>query len=324
LHQHRIDEARHADILGVARRVGAVSLKKVTAVEWVGPCMICGGRDRYSVNIAKRLFHCRGCGIGGDVIDIVRHALGLNFAEAIEFLIGTEVRSAVKVVHATRRSAPAHDPSTEASVARIITELRPIRGTDGERYLKERRRIDTAAIADILERTDAIGWHDAIFFREPGHPLDGRKIGAVIGVMTDPISAAPTGAISRTYLDAEGRKVAKARTFGAPAGLVRLSEDADVLEGIFLAEGLETALAAMAIGLRPIWSTGATALMAKFPVLAGIEALSLLADHDESGAGETAARQAEARWLQAGREVRIFRVDQFGDLNDAIAKAGAK
>ena len=124
----------------------------------------------------------------------------------------------------------------------------------------------------MLERTGGFGWHPAVYFNEPGHALHGRKLGAIIAVMTEVITAAPTGAISRTYLH-EGLKVGKAKTLGKPAGIIRLSEDADVLEGLHLAEGLESALSAASKGFRPMWATGSTALMAKFPVLSGIEAL---------------------------------------------------
>src|SRR5208283_2889381 len=115
--------------------------------------------------------------------------------------------------------------------------------------------------------------------------LHGHKLGAIIGVMTDVKTAMPTGAISRTYIAPGGAKIGKAKTLGAPAGIVRLSLDEDVLEGLFLAEGLETALAGMAIGLRPMWSTGSTSQLSGFPVLAGIEALNIVVDHDLSGAG---------------------------------------
>jgi hypothetical protein len=101
-------------------------------------------------------------------------------------------------------------------------------------------------------------------------------------------------------------------------GIVRLSHAEDVLEGLHLAEGLETALAAAAIGFRPIWSTGSDTQMAAFPVLPGIEALTLFADHDEKGAGERAAREAEARWLEAGCEAHVILRDPLGDINDAL------
>jgi hypothetical protein len=98
-------------------------------------------------------------------------------------------------------------------------------------------------------------------------------------------------------------------------GIVRLSRDDEVLEGLCLSEGLESALAGMSLGLRPMWSTGSTALMSKFPVLPGIAALNIFADHDPNGAGEKAARAAEARWRAAGREVNIYQTDALGDLN---------
>jgi hypothetical protein len=73
--------------------------------------------------------------------------------------------------------------------------------------------------------------------------------------MTDSVTAKTTGAISRTYIDESLHKVCKARTLGSPAGIVRLTPHEDVTNGLCLVEGLETALSAMAKGLRPIWST---------------------------------------------------------------------
>jgi hypothetical protein len=99
---------------------------------------------------------------------------------------------------------------------------------------------------------------------------------------------------------------------------VRLTPDEDVLGGLFIAEGLETALAAMSIGLRPMWATGSTAIMAKFPVVNGIESLTILADHDENGAGERAAREAALRWRDAGRAVRARKPKTVGDYNDIL------
>jgi len=88
-------------------------------------------------------------------------------------------------------------------------------------------------------------------------------------------------------------------------------------------EGLETALAGIAIGLRPMWAAGDTGLMGSFPAQRGVKSLTLIADHDPSGAGEAAALKAALRWRQAGREVRIFRPSTIGDLNDAIKQRAA-
>jgi hypothetical protein len=178
-----------------------------------------------------------------------------------------------------------------AIAAKIVSDLRPLIGSPGEAYLRDVRKIDIAAIGDVLESVDAIGWHCAAYFNEPGHALHAQKLSAIVGIMTDVKTAQPTGAISRTYVGADLTKIGKAKTLGSPAGIIRLSPDDEVLGGLFLAEGLETALAGMAIGLRPMWSTGSTGLMSSFPVLAGIEALNVVVDNDLNGAGERLRRR---------------------------------
>jgi integrase len=50
----------------------------------------------------------------------------------------------------------------------------------------------------------------------------------------------------------------------------------------------------------------------------GIDCLTVIADHDASGAGEESAREVEARWRRAGREARVFIPESLGDLNDLL------
>jgi DNA primase len=82
-----IERARAIDILSVVSRYGA-RLRKAGGGEFVGPCPRCGGRDRFSVNVRKAIWNCRGCAKGGDVIALVQHITGVDFAEAIELLTG--------------------------------------------------------------------------------------------------------------------------------------------------------------------------------------------------------------------------------------------
>ena len=260
------DLIERASAVRIEDEIERRGIKLVGRVDRCGPCPQCGGKDRFSINVRKQVFLCRGCAARGNVIALVRFLDGCGFLEALECLTGERAP-------APSRPAPADAPRDDDRDARalmfakqIVPEMRPILGSPGETYLRDVRKIDTSAIEDVLERTDGVGWHPAVYFNEPGHALHGRKLGCIVGVMTDPDHRKPTGAISRTYIH-EGHKVGKAKTLGSPAGIIRLSEDADVLEGLHFAEGLETALAAMSIGLRPMWATGSTALMAKFPVL---------------------------------------------------------
>jgi hypothetical protein len=312
-----LDQARQVDIRELASRY--VQLKRVTSIDYAGPCPTCGGTDRFGVNIRKQVWNCRGCDKGGDVIALARHVEGLSFREAVERLTG-EQASRPRPQEAPKRQS--EDDANRHSLriaAHIVGGMDPVWDSPGKTYLSVARKIDTHAIADVLQSTDAIGWNPDVLFREPGHTLDGQRISAIIGIMTDPVTARPTGGISRTYIGSDGKKVGKAKNLG-PAGIVRLTPDEDVSHGLFLAEGLETALAAMSKGLRPAWSTGSTSIMAKLPVVAGIESLTILGDRDENGAGERAANEAERRWRAAGREVRVWIPPTQGDFNDLLMR----
>lgn len=128
-------------------------------------------------------------------------------------------------------SHPSAKPTTDSAkrdldwAARYVREMVPVaRSPVAMAYLEVVRKMTGAAVrlADVLERDDEIGWHSAVYLNEPGepergippHPLHGQKLGAIIGVMTDAVTARATGAISRTYLGPDGLKVAKAKTLG--------------------------------------------------------------------------------------------------------------
>jgi hypothetical protein len=329
------DLIERASAVRIEDEIERRGIKLVGWVDRCGPCPQCGGKDRFSINVRKQVFLCRGCAARGNVIALVRFLDGCGFLEALERLTGERLMKAANVALAQHLDEAEAAPSRPAPAAtdaprdddrdaralilarQIAFELRPILGSPGETYLRDARKIVTSAIEDVLERTDGVGWHPAVYFNEPGHALHGRKLGAIISVMTDMITAEPTGAISRTYIH-KGRKLGKAKTLGSPAGIIRLSEDADVLEGLHIAEGLETALAGMSIGLRPMWAAGSTALMAKLPAVSGIKALTIIADHDANGAGERAAAEVASRWREAGRETHVYLREVLGDFNDVL------
>ena len=59
-------------------------------IERTGPCPVCGGDDRFSINTEKQVWNCRGCGKGGDVIDLARHIDGSDFTAACTNLAGEQ------------------------------------------------------------------------------------------------------------------------------------------------------------------------------------------------------------------------------------------
>jgi DNA primase len=61
------DTVVKARSVSVAKVVENLKLRR-SGRELVGPCPVCGGTDRFSVNTVKQLWLCRGCGKSGDVI----------------------------------------------------------------------------------------------------------------------------------------------------------------------------------------------------------------------------------------------------------------
>ena len=84
-----------------------------------------------------------------------------------------------------------------------------------------------------------------------------------------------------------------------PRQVMKLTSDEEVTSGLHLTEGFETGLASMTDGFRPLWATYSSTALARFPVLPGIEMLTILADHDQ--AGLMAAQTCAERWVAADR-----------------------
>lgn len=190
-------------------------------------------------------------------------------------------------------------------------------------FLDEQTRIDRAASlwAETVPLADTLAERyltsrglsyvgDEIRF----HP--GRRM--MVAIITDAFTGEPCG-VHRTFLNAEGNRIEKKMLGRAKGAVVRISADEDVTTSLAIAEGIETALA---VPFRPVWACLSAGTMRNFPVLSGLEALTIFADNDASGTGLSAARECAERWSEAGCEVTIRMMDKVGaDYADAMAEA---
>lgn len=159
-------------------------------------------------------------------------------------------------------------------------------------------------------------WHPNLW-----HP-NGHRGPGLVALVTDSRDSSRKLSLHRTWIAADGsgrkafdhipkadRPPARLTLTDFPLGLgyvVRLTPDNHVTMGLGIAEGIESALAIAARGFRPVWACINVAGVASFPVLAGIDALTIAVDHDSSGAGQRAAAECAARWREAGREVEFI------------------
>lgn len=213
----------------------------------------------------------------------------------------------VSVRHEPPRPRVATRPfSTTAYAHRLWCEAEPIIGSFAERYLRARG----LTIPDEVVAADALRFHPACPFRLTDGTL--VRLPTMLGAMVDIASGSFRG-VHRTALSADGSTKADLPGLGNPKKMlgtakgacIKLSADDTVTTGLHIAEGIETALACIAMGFAPVWAALSAGGIAHFPVLPGIEAITVFADHDERDTGIHAARTCANTWLHAGCEARI-------------------
>jgi putative DNA primase/helicase len=125
-------------------------------------------------------------------------------------------------------------------------------------------------------------------------------------------------AVHRTLLSPEGQKLGR-RMLGPVGGAaIKIDGDECVEQGLTICEGFETGLAGRELGFRPVWALGSAGAIGTFPVLPGIDAVTILAETDDSGANAKAIRQCGNRWAADDREVIVAAPRVAGDMNDAL------
>jgi putative DNA primase/helicase len=216
------------------------------------------------------------------------------------------------VIERLKAEATNHNNTDEKTrTARALAlwhEARPIDGTLAERYLTMRGVAAPAVVAD----GNVLRFHSACpFSPQTRHPC-------LVALLRNIVSNRPQ-AIQRTALTAAGGKIDR-MTLGPKTGAaIKLTTDDDVTYGLTIGEGLETVLGGMLLDHRPAWSVLDAAGIAGFPVLSGIQTLTILVDHDDSGLN--AAHECGDRWIDAGREVLgVFSPRETEDVNDLILR----
>jgi putative DNA primase/helicase len=187
-------------------------------------------------------------------------------------------------------------------------------GTLAETYLRQHRKIElNASLAGtVLRFHPACPWHD----ENIGQTI---KVPALLAAFRQ-IDNDTITAVQRVRLDADGHKIDR-RMLGVVSGAaIKLAIPND--GNLAVAEGVETAMAAMQLGFHPTWALGSCGSIARLPVIDGISQLTLLGEVDAASAD--AIKTCSTRWLRAGRRVRIAMPDDgCGDLNDELISRAA-
>ena len=206
--------------------------------------------------------------------------------------------------HHAPRIAPAPQRQGEASrIARAVNIWRNTQrgaGSLAERYL-------------ISRGITPEPWPAALRFHQhcPRPRDDASKLVASLPAMVALVEHAELGpiAVHCTYLRSDGSGKADVERqkviFGPVAGgAVRFGMP--LAEQWFVAaEGIETALAVAVASAMPVWAALSAGGIKNLVLPPEATSVVVCADHDATGTGERAARDAAARWFAEGRRVRV-------------------
>jgi Toprim domain len=254
-------------------------------------------------------------GVGGDLFTLIRRTAGGDFAEALEYvesIIGYEPTRPIPRSSGYDRDLKHDQCGNRWRALALWQEAVPIAETIVIRYVAKRRILDQALAID----TTVLRFH-------PFCPFGAVRYPCLLALMRDVRSNEPC-AIQRTALTKAGEKIDRMTLGPKSRAVIKLSADEDVTMGLTVGEGLETVLSAMQLGFGPAWALGDAGNVRAFPVLSGIECLTILVDNDESGTGQRAALECSGRWTSAGRDVFRIIPDRCGDdLNDIVKRTVA-
>jgi hypothetical protein len=263
-------------------------------------------------------------GEGGDALALVAHLRGTSMKDAHDWALswlgiadGDEQPPPRPRPVAPPQAPRGHDSYDTLPLARDLwREGRPAAGSLVEDYLRSRGL--TLPDDRTVLRFHPRAWRN----RKCGPPGP-----AMLALMSDPLTGEPCG-LHVTYLRADGAGKAEGerqKIMLGRAGVIRLTPDEDVTSGLGIGEGIETALSvAQVFDWRPMWAATSAGGIRTFPVLSGIEALTLFADMDDRGVGIAAAQACVERWTAAGREACIVAAPRDQDFNDVTMKGAAR
>ena len=211
-----------------------------------------------------------------------------------------------------RAKTEAETEAKNTRVARLIWNrgVDP-RGTAAELYLKSRGLTLTDEACARFDSTRPLHGMSTLTIRtiRPG----GIRPCSRPSVPSRP-TRSPASIVSASTGRACGRKTRRMMLGPVAGSAVKL---ADVPDGVLaVGEGIETCMAANALGFGPAWALGSAGAIATLPVLEDIRKLILLGENDD--ASRKATDDCAQRWLRAGREVELVEPEVGKDLNDEL------
>ena len=253
-------------------------------IERCGPCPRCGGHDRFSINVKKQIWNCRGCAVGGDVITLVQHLDCADFTAAVQILAGGRpARVSAPSSVAAYRTEEEEDYEVEQhrKAAWLWQQRRSLTGSPAERYLREERGIDCPLPPTLAYLAPTRSGHHPALMAVYGMPNEIEP-----GILAEPDNI---DAVHLVLLRSDGAGKADVKpnkiTVGSPSGQPIVLAPLNDLLGLAITEGLEDGLSVHAASGLGAWAAGGASHM---PTLASavpgyVGWFRVIADGNEAG-----------------------------------------
>jgi len=327
-----------------------VGLKK-SGVNYLGLCPFHAEKTpSFNVNTNKGIYHCFGCGVGGDVVSFVMRIEGLAFPEAVRFLAG-RVGVVIPERPLTASQKRLHDEKDllfelHETAARFYERvlLKESNGEQCRQYLKRRgveaetakayrlgfapdgwdalaRYLDNKKVpmeaaekAGLVRKRERGGYYDGFRNRLlfPICDIQGRPIGFGGRVLDDSLPKYLNSPESPVYRKSDV-------LFGLSLAKQTIRERGEA----FIVEGYFDHLALYRAGLRNVVATCGTALTAGH-----LKLLRRFADRafilfDADNAGRKATLRAMEIFLEEGFPAHVVQMPDGEDPDTYLGKYGA-
>jgi DNA primase len=345
INDHVLAELRSAaDIVEV---IGDHTKLRKAGRSWKGLCPFHNERTpSFTVDRDKGLYHCFGCGVGGDVIHFVRQIDRLDFPEAVEALasrFGVAIPRRVRIGPRQERRDRLFDAI--AAAQRFYAERLSRPGNAAAKYLDGRR------VPEELRKSLGLG-HAPDAWDQLGKALSGAFPEDLLieAGLLQPRGDGKTGSYDRfrdrllfVVKDERGRPVGfggralspdgEPKYLNSPEspifskkrllyGLFEARESIRKMDRVVLVEGYFDHLALLRAGiLETVASMGTALTPEQAERLRRLCPLAIVC-YDGDAAGRNATRGALAHLLALGFEARVARLPGGEDPDDVLQREG--
>lgn len=274
-----------------------------------GPCPMCRGRDRFRFDDkGEGMWICAKCG-AGDGFKLLMEVNGWDFKKAAQ-----EVEPLINSTPVVPTARERSEADLRRSMNHVWKGSKPVTYGDQVSSYLANRGIHLETYPNALRYSESCKrgpeeWYPAMLAKV--HDKDGEPVNVHRTFL------AKDGSGNKADVEDARRMMAGKVPKGSAIRLASLGES----KTLGIAEGIETALAAMSLFGIPTWSVVNTYGMMSFEPPPGVESVVIFGDNDQSFAGQAAAYSL-AYALANGRkkyEVKVMMPDFVGyDWNDVL------